>query len=109
MNALVMVTKAGVQSNKVIIGMPLYGHSFKMSQEGCWGANCHFEGLSSQAKPGRCTDTRGYVSNFELREIMASASDLQLHATSDGDIIVYDKTEWPGEEPQLWRHIGLGD
>ncbi|KAM3566265.1 hypothetical protein ARSEF4850_000773 [Beauveria asiatica] len=92
-SALVMITKAGVQANKVIIGMPLYGRSFKMAHEGCWGPDCHFVGPESRARPGRCTGTRGYISNFELREIMATA-DAEVHSSKDGDILVYDKTEW---------------
>lgn len=93
-SALVMITKAGVQSNKVIIGMPYYGRSFKMSDEGCWGPDCKFEGPDSKAKPGRCTETRGYISNYELREIMATGKHVETHSTDDGDILVYDKTEW---------------
>lgn len=93
-NSLSMVTKAGVPANKLIIGMPLYGRSFKMAEEGCWGPDCKYVGPESDAAPGRCTGTRGYISNNEIRQILASGNDVQQHSDDDGDILVYNGTEW---------------
>ncbi|KID62903.1 chitinase, partial [Metarhizium hybridum] len=39
-NTLVMVTKAGVPSNKVVVGVTSYGQSFGMAQAGCHGPDC---------------------------------------------------------------------
>ncbi|KAJ0426708.1 hypothetical protein BJY00DRAFT_1086 [Aspergillus carlsbadensis] len=93
-NSLAMVTKAGVPSNKLIIGMALYGRSFKMVKPGCWGPECKFTGPESGAAPGRCTGTQGYISNYEIREIIASNSNVEQYSDEDGDILVYDGTEW---------------
>lgn len=59
MQALSMITKAGVPAKKVIVGMPYYGRSFKMSSAGCTGPMCTFTGdrNNSQAAKGPCTNT----------------------------------------------------
>lgn len=101
--SLSMVTKAGVPSNKIVVGMPLYGRSFKMAEKGCAGPGCLFTGdrLNSQAAKGVCTDTAGYISNVEIRGVQGSNSNPDLYGSraieefyDEGDIIVYDDTEW---------------
>lgn len=56
-SALSMITKAGMPSNKVIVGVTSYGRSFGMAQAGCTGPMCTFLGTNriSYATPGRCT------------------------------------------------------
>ncbi|KAH7317126.1 hypothetical protein B0I35DRAFT_461621 [Stachybotrys elegans] len=93
-NALSMITKAGVPSNKIIVGLPLYGRSFQMAAAGCHGPDCSFTGPESGATPGRCTETSGYISNFEIREILATNGNAQLYADEDGDVLVYDDVQW---------------
>lgn len=95
-NALSMITKAGVPSNKLLIGISSYGRSFKMTTPGCTGPMCTYTGKASGAKPGRCTNTAGYISNAEINEIKAKGSNVQVlyDAASDSDIVVYDDTEW---------------
>jgi hypothetical protein len=39
-NALSMITKAGVPSHKVVVGVSSYGRSFKMSDASCRGPEC---------------------------------------------------------------------
>jgi chitinase len=67
-----MITKAGVPSNKVVVGVTSYARSFKMTTPGCHGEMCTFTGPDSGALPGPCTDTAGYISDAEINQILAS-------------------------------------
>ncbi len=90
-----MVTKAGVPANKLIIGMALYGRSFQMAQAGCHGPDCRFTGPDSGARAGRCTETNGYISNYEIRQIIASSDNAQwISDDAGGDLLIYDDTQW---------------
>lgn len=95
-DALVMITKAGVPSNKVVVGVASYGRSFKMAEAGCYGPLCKFTGTPriSHAAKGRCTDTSGYIANAEIEEILASGKVTKQWREAGSNILVYDDTEW---------------
>lgn len=38
--AFSMITKAGVPSNKIMVGQALYGRSFEMTEAGCYTEMC---------------------------------------------------------------------
>lgn len=89
------VTKAGVKTNKIMVGESSYGRSFKMAEAGCTGPNCFFTGTNatSNAKPGRCTNTGGYLANAEINEIISKRGDsvrTWYDDESASDYIVYD-------------------
>ncbi|CAF3623624.1 unnamed protein product, partial [Fusarium graminearum] len=69
--SLSMITKAGVPAEKVIVGIASYGRSFRMADKSCTGPDCLFTGSfeESEAEPGQCTGTGGYISNAEINEI----------------------------------------
>jgi GH18 family chitinase len=106
-NALAMITRAGIQANKVFVGVASYGRSFKMAEQGCVGVMCRFlgdgpEGKISLAAKGLCTDTAGYLANAEIREIINfaavpgsgyTASTYHNHG-SNSDVLVYNDLEW---------------
>ncbi|EHK19253.1 glycoside hydrolase family 18 protein [Trichoderma virens Gv29-8] len=105
--ALVMITKAGVPSNKVVVGTTSYGRSFAMADAGCYGPDCTFLGSAddSQAAPGPCTQTAGYISNAEIQEILANSSRVNqnfIDAASNTNILVYDDIQWVG-----WMSNGI--
>nr|CDP26825.1 Putative Glycoside Hydrolase Family 18 [Podospora anserina S mat+] len=94
LTSLAMITKAGVPSSKIIIGMALYGRTVKMSIPGCWGPDCYFTGPASGAEPGRCTAEAGYLSNWEIEEIIKSDSSVFRYSDEHGDILVYGGDQW---------------
>jgi hypothetical protein len=88
------VTKAGVPNNKILVGEASYGRSFRMAQNGCWGPMCEFTGtrLQSDANPGRCTKTPGYLSYAEIMEIITRNGNTArgFHDdASDMDVLLY--------------------
>lgn len=129
-----MITKAGVPSNKVAVGVTSYARSFQMTTSGCYTEECKFifyeqypssdcfiiqvlslksskitltpvispgtfTGPLSGAIPGPCTETAGYVSDYELSLILASEpSAVQMwDANSYSNILVYEQqTNWAG-------------
>ncbi|KAI9163903.1 Killer toxin subunits alpha/beta [Paramyrothecium foliicola] len=87
------VTKAGVANNKIFVGEYSYGRSFHMASDGCYGPMCELTGTrtESDAQPGRCTGTGGYISNAEIFEPINSGVARQFHDRgSNSDYIVYN-------------------
>ncbi|KAI0467015.1 hypothetical protein F4859DRAFT_518632 [Xylaria cf. heliscus] len=100
-NSLSLITKAGVPSNKVVVGVTSYGRSFQMSTPGCTTELCTFTGTAakSNAEPGICTGTAGFLGDAEIDGILQDASRVTQHyvdAASDTDILVYDNIQWVG-------------
>ncbi|KAH0528266.1 hypothetical protein TsFJ059_003151 [Trichoderma semiorbis] len=98
--ALSMITKAGVPTNKIVVGVAGYGRSFGMVNPRCTGPQCLFTGPDSTATPGLCTNTAGYISQAELEELGGSglakrASIISWHDdNSDSDIMTYGNGTW---------------
>ncbi|KAF2664834.1 glycoside hydrolase family 18 protein [Microthyrium microscopicum] len=101
MTALAMITKAGVPSNQVIVGVTSYGRSFEMSDPGCSTEQCTYTGgqTQSNAAEGPCTGTAGYISNAEIQDIINNPSRVNsnyLDESSQTNILVYDGNQWVG-------------
>ncbi|KAF7555882.1 hypothetical protein G7Z17_g1807 [Cylindrodendrum hubeiense] len=93
-SALSMITKAGVPNNKVFVGEASYGRSFHMAQNNCWKPDCEFTGsrTKSDASPGRCTKTGGYLAFAEIMELLRKGSSgiRAFHdEDSESDIVLY--------------------
>lgn len=105
--ALSMITKAGVPSNQVVVGVTSYGRSFAMAEAGCYGPECTYLGSAddSQATPGKCTQAAGYLANAEILAILANSSRVNenyIDIKSNTNILVYDDTQWVG-----WMSDGI--
>lgn len=88
-------------SSQVVTGVTSYGRSFAMAEPGCYTEQCRFTGTvaHSNAKKGPCTDTAGYISNAEIKQILDDPSRVNQHyidAQSNSNILVYDDTQWVG-------------
>ncbi|KAI0403693.1 class V chitinase Chi100 [Xylaria palmicola] len=96
LNALSMVTKAGVPSNIIAVGVSSYGRSFKMTTPGCRGPECTYVGPDSAAWAGPCTNTPGYLADYEIGLIMKENPTAQEYWDSDSasSIVVFNQTEW---------------
>jgi chitinase len=91
LNALSMITKAGVPSSKIVVGVSSYGRSFKMGDPKCYGPMCTFTGSASKSNaiPGRCTKEPGYISNAEIKEIIEKNPRVLQTIDADSNILVY--------------------
>lgn len=109
--ALSMITKAGVPTNKLIMGISSYGRSFEMTTAGCTGPLCTYVGPESGATPGKCTITAGYIANAEINSILENNDSAEewWDADSDSNIMVYDTTQWVGymNDTTKWRRTDL--
>lgn len=76
-----------------MVGEASYGRSFRMAQDGCWGPTCDFTGSRTQsdAAPGRCTKTGGYVAYAEINEIIKRGDGARTFHddNSNSDIMLY--------------------
>lgn len=90
-----MITKAGAPSNKIAVGVASYGRSFRMTTPGCQDPMCTYTGPSSGATPGLCTDTAGYISNGEIKNIIRSNPTASVSKdNAGGDVLVYNGDQW---------------
>ncbi|OAR05876.1 hypothetical protein LLEC1_06736 [Akanthomyces lecanii] len=113
MSALTMITKAGVPSNKILVGVSSYGRSFQMQDPSCTGPDCLFTGdrLNSNARKGRCTETAGYLSNAEIAEINGRTwvDDTDTRIMVDGDLwVAYMDEEIKTRRTEKYRSLNMG-
>lgn len=95
-SALTMITKAGVPSNKIVMGVGSYARSFKQTDSSCYGPTCTFTGPTSGATPGNCTNTPGYIGFGELQQIVDSGTVRKMYYddVSGSDILLYNTADW---------------
>jgi len=94
-DSITQVTKAGVPSNKVVVGVSSYGRAFGMTTPGCAGEMCTYGGPISTASPGECTLTPGYIGNAEINDLISQGLANETFCDeSFSDILVYNDNQW---------------
>jgi chitinase len=106
--SLSMITKAGVPSNKIAVGVTSYGRLFQVTSPGCTGPMCTYTGGESGAYPGPCTGTAGYIANAKINAILGGTGTWQTPSgalqpiscyssyfdeDSNSNVAVYDSTQ----------------
>jgi GH18 family chitinase len=97
LNSLSMITKAGVPSSQIVVGVASYGRSFQMTDPGCTGPMCTYTGPDSGAQLAPCTQTAGYIANAEINALITvNNSGVQTFHDSDSesDIVIYANDQW---------------
>jgi hypothetical protein len=115
-NALVVITKAGVPSHKITVGISSYGRQFKMTDANCTHANCTYVGPKSTATPGRCTETPEYISNAEIKEIIRKNPSARVKDSGgnskvlvfDGNWVSYMDDNDKIARTNLWKSSNFG-
>ncbi|KAM3578172.1 hypothetical protein VKS41_009402 [Umbelopsis sp. WA50703] len=94
--SLTMITKAGVPSNKIVMGVGSYARSFQQTDPSCYTPDCTFTGPASGATPGECTATAGYISFGELQQIVDNGTVRKMYYddVSKSDILLYNTADW---------------
>lgn len=64
-----------------------------MAKDGCWGPMCDYTGsrTESNANPGRCTKTKGYLAYAEITELIQRGQNVKqfYDSNSDSDILLH--------------------
>ncbi|EFA79685.1 hypothetical protein PPL_07376 [Heterostelium album PN500] len=97
LNALILLTKAGVPSNKIIMGLGSYGRSFQQVDPSCSGPTCQFTGPESGATGGKCTQQPGYLALAEINDIVVRNTNVRDHfydEQSDSQILLFNTHDW---------------
>ncbi|KAJ3053780.1 hypothetical protein HK097_003418 [Rhizophlyctis rosea] len=114
-DSIKMIKKAGVDSNKILLGIGFYGRSFKLVDPSCTDAGCPFvepgpvdtsiDNYRITATPGICTggpngEGGGTLAYFEIDWKRRSASKVKewFDEKAGTTILVYDKNEWVAYE-----------
>lgn len=92
-----------------------------MADGNCHTPDCFFTGgpLDSTATKGICTDTKGYISNAEIYDILKTPSRVKLSymdEDSNTNVLVYDDNQWVGymdeatrnHRTSIYKHFGMG-
>lgn len=94
--SLAIITKAGVPSDKIIVGVSSYGREFKMAEKEYTGPDCTFTEPKFNATPGKYTNTAGYISNAEIQNIINTTPSAKsiYNKSSYSNIFIYNSTQW---------------
>ncbi|KAJ1951262.1 hypothetical protein EC988_004094, partial [Linderina pennispora] len=89
--AIKILERAGVKSDKILMGLGFYGRSFKMADPRCSTTGCKF---TKGGAPGKCTNVSGVLSYAEIAELKSIASDMRYEQDAMVNIMVYGDSNY---------------
>ncbi|KAH7077186.1 class 5 chitinase 1 [Paraphoma chrysanthemicola] len=95
--ALDLLWRAGVSSDKIVMGQGWYGRSFTLADPSCNTPNgiCKFPSGNGGAKPGPCSKASGILNYQEIADIIKVNSLTPIHDKTAGvKWITWDSNQW---------------
>ncbi|KAJ5501720.1 Glycoside hydrolase superfamily [Penicillium expansum] len=95
--ALDLLWRAGVDSNKVVMGQGWYGRSFTLADPSCNTPNgiCKFPSTNGGGNPGPCSKASGILDYQEITDIITKNSLTPVHDKTAGvKWITWDTNQW---------------
>nr|QDJ94336.1 chitinase chiC3 [Cordyceps cicadae] len=85
--------RVGIPPSKLALGFGFYGRAFTLADSSCTKPGCAF---SSGAKPGVCTGTSGYLSYYEVEDILSKNKALKPVYDKEAAVkyLTFDKDQW---------------
>ncbi|KAL7746162.1 hypothetical protein RI367_008533 [Sorochytrium milnesiophthora] len=118
-SALNMIQKAGVPSDKVLMGIGFYGRSFKQADPDCEAPGCKFvdpgqvipslDNYQVTARPGDCTGAGGILSYSEIMLYVQQENyrSLWRDEAAATNILTYNDDEWVAYDDDVTLRIKL--
>ncbi|KAK8127253.1 bacteriodes thetaiotaomicron symbiotic chitinase, partial [Apiospora sp. TS-2023a] len=82
-----------IPTHKISLGYGFYGRAFTLQDPSCTSPGCQFSG---GAKPGVCTQTSGYLSYYEIQEILAKNPGIKVIHDEKAAVkyFTWDNNQW---------------
>ncbi|KAI0123659.1 hypothetical protein BJ170DRAFT_659563 [Xylariales sp. AK1849] len=90
--ALDLFWRNNIPPSDIVLGLGLYGRSFKLSDSSCWKPGCGFSGAGDE---GDCTQTAGILSYREIMDIL-DTTNAKPYYDKDAAVnyLVYGQNNW---------------
>lgn len=90
--ALDLFWRNDVSPSKIVLGTGFYGRSFRLESGSCWEPGCAFSGPGEK---GECTDTEGFLSYKEVKDIIAATkAKPKLDKVAGIQYLTYGQNSW---------------
>lgn len=95
-----LLWRVNVPPSKVSLGVGFYGRSFTLQDPSCSKPGCKFSGAS---RPGKCTNTGGYLAYYEIQDILKKNADIKVQHDNHAAVkyFSWDKDQWISFDDKL--------
>lgn len=103
-DSALLYTRAGINLDKVNLGLAMYGRTYKLADPNCKGYDC---AMTAGGSPGACTDAAGVLSEWEVVDLLKTKGlkgtkdekSQTLFVNFDGQLLTYDD-----DSTRKWVH-----